>query len=145
MMLRSLIAALLALVALSAAPGAARAGGSVHFGVGIGIPCCGPAYYYPPPAYYYPPPYYYYPPPAVTYAPPPAYGAPPAYAAPPAAAPSASIDSSPPADAVTLREGRDSAGNYCREYQTASQVNGQQVTTLGTACLKPDGRWQIVN
>jgi hypothetical protein len=158
MMLRHLVAAAAALIALATVPGAAEAGGSsVHLGVGIGIPCCGPAYYYPPPyyGYYPPPPAYYYPPPAVTYAPPPAagYAPPPAtgYAPPPATgyAPppaTASTDvSALPADAVTLREGRDSNGNYCREYQTTSTVDGNQVQTYGTACLRPDGRWQIIN
>ena len=37
------------------ASGSVAAHGSVHFGIGIGVPLYPPAYYYPPPAYYYPP------------------------------------------------------------------------------------------
>ena len=77
--------------------------------------------YYPPPAYYAPPVYYYAPaPPASVYAPQPLPG-------------------------VVVREGRDAQGNYCREYQSVANVNGQSVPTYGTACQRPDGSWQIVN
>ena len=47
-------------------------------------------------------------------------------------------------EGVVVREGRDSSGNYCREYQNTAYVNGQPVQTFGTACLRPDGSWQIV-
>jgi surface antigen len=50
----------------------------------------------------------------------------------------------PPAGQV-IREGRDSAGNYCREYQSSTSIDGRPVPTYGTACLRPDGSWQIVN
>ena len=134
MMHRSLAAGVLALLALWAVPGAAEARTSFHVGVGVGVPCCGPAYYYPPPYYYYPPPPVVYVPPPVVYSPAPA-----GYAPPPPS------NAGLPTDAVTLREGRDSNGNYCREYQSTSIVNGQSVPVYGTACLRPDGRWQIVN
>jgi hypothetical protein len=142
------IAAAAALMGIAVAPGLAQAHDSFHFGLNVGVPCCGPAYYYPPPYYYYPPPPVVYAPPPAAYAPPPAgYAPPPAgYAPPPAmgAVPQAS-SAVMPADAVTIREGHDSAGNYCREYQSTSTIDGKQVPTYGTACLRPDGRWQIVN
>ena len=62
------------------------------------------------------------------YVSPPAY---PAYVAPPIG--------------QVIREGRDSAGNYCREYQSTTSIDGRPVPTYGTACLRPDGSWQIVN
>ncbi|MBI1776705.1 MAG: hypothetical protein HYR63_15270 [Proteobacteria bacterium] len=128
-MRRILLQVALMVLALAAAPGVAQARTSVHVGLGFGF--WGPGYYYPPPYYAYPYPYYY--PPPVVYAPAPTYApAPAAYGA-------------PPPDAVTLREGRDSQGNYCREYQTTLTVNGQPVPSYGTACLRPDGRWQIIN
>ncbi|MBC6440108.1 MAG: glycine zipper 2TM domain-containing protein [Rhodospirillales bacterium] len=43
------------------------------------------------------------------------------------------------------REGRDQAGNYCREYQTEVTVNGESQQAYGTACRQPDGSWQVVN
>jgi hypothetical protein len=48
----------LALLLGTFASASAVAHGSVHFGIGIGVPLYPPAYYYPPPAYYYPPAYY---------------------------------------------------------------------------------------
>lgn len=36
-------------------------------------------------------------------------------------------------------------GNYCREYQAYALVGNQRSETYGTACLQPDGTWQIVN
>ncbi len=54
------------------------------------------------------------------------------------------VYAAPPAGAV-IREGRDSAGNYCREYQSSTTIDGRPVPTYGTACLRPDGAWQIIN
>ncbi len=54
------------------------------------------------------------------------------------------VYASPPAGAV-IREGRDAAGNYCREYQSSTTIDGRPVPTYGTACLRPDGAWQIIN
>jgi hypothetical protein len=123
-MRRFLILASLVAVAVlaTAAPADARhhrgrVGFSFHFGF--------PGYYPYYPAYY----------PAYAYAPRPVYAAPayvaPAYAAPPAG--------------VTLREGRDAAGNYCREYQTNTIIEGRPTPSYGTACMRADGQWQIVN
>lgn len=36
-------------------------------------------------------------------------------------------------------------GRYCREYQAVSTVAGRQQQTYGTACMQPDGSWEIVN
>jgi hypothetical protein len=81
--------------------------------------------------YVAPPPVYYYPPPPAYYAPPP-----PAYYAPPPV-----VYQQP----QTLPGGRlQAAQSYCREYQSTSVVNNQQVQSYGTACLQPDGSWQIV-
>ena len=60
------------------------------------------------------------------YDPYPRYAAPaPVYVAPPAAAP------------VTQP--------YCREYTGTVTVNGQQISSYGTACLQEDGTWKIVD
>jgi surface antigen len=37
------------------------------------------------------------------------------------------------------------AGRYCREYQAVSTVAGRQQQTYGTACMQPDGSWEVVN
>lgn len=44
-----------------------------------------------------------------------------------------------------VRDGRSSAGSYCREYQQTIYVGGQQETATGTACQQPDGTWKIIN
>lgn len=36
-------------------------------------------------------------------------------------------------------------GPYCREYHRAVFIGGQQSRVYGTACLQPDGSWQIVD
>jgi surface antigen len=43
------------------------------------------------------------------------------------------------------REGRDSAGNQCREYQTTVTVGGKQEQAYGTACRQQDGSWKVIN
>ncbi|PLX82342.1 MAG: hypothetical protein C0617_14580 [Desulfuromonas sp.] len=35
-------------------------------------------------------------------------------------------------------------GQYCREYQQAITVGGQQQQAYGTACRQPDGSWMII-
>ncbi|MBM3546822.1 MAG: hypothetical protein FJX54_07705 [Alphaproteobacteria bacterium] len=112
------VATLFATAATAPAEARSRVGVSLHFGF-PGPYYYGPAYYpYYAPYYYAPRPVYYAPAPA-------AYGAPPA--------------------GQVIREGRDSAGNYCREYQSSTTIDGRPVPTYGTACLRPDGSWQIVN
>ncbi|MAW13668.1 MAG: glycine zipper 2TM domain-containing protein [SAR116 cluster bacterium] len=46
---------------------------------------------------------------------------------------------------VPIRDGRDSAGNYCREYQNTIIVGGKKQSAYGTACRQPDGSWKIVS
>ena len=41
------------------------------------------------------------------------------------------------------RDGRDGAGNYCREFQQTINVGGQPQQGYGTACRQPDGSWKI--
>ena len=43
------------------------------------------------------------------------------------------------------RDGNDTAGRYCREYQQTIYVGGQQETGYGIACEQPDGSWEIVS
>lgn len=72
----------------------------------------------PVPVYPPPPVYYAYPPPPVAYpVPPPA-----AYSAPPPSG----------------------ASPTCREYQSTVNIGGRSQTSVGTACLQPDGSWRIV-
>ena len=42
------------------------------------------------------------------------------------------------------RDGRDTAGNYCREFQQTINVGGEPQQGYGTACRQPDGSWKIV-
>jgi len=43
-----------------------------------------------------------------------------------------------------VNEGTDSAGNYCREFQTTVTINGQSQQAYGQACRQPDGSWKVV-
>lgn len=45
---------------------------------------------------------------------------------------------------VTLRDGTDSSGNYCREYQQTVKIGGRTSQAYGTACRQPDGSWMVV-
>lgn len=44
-----------------------------------------------------------------------------------------------------VRDGKDTSGRYCREYQQTIYVGGQQETGYGVACQQPDGTWEIVS
>jgi surface antigen len=33
----------------------------------------------------------------------------------------------------------------CHEYETTAEINGQPSPAWGTACLQPDGTWQVIN
>ncbi|MGQ0662926.1 MAG: RT0821/Lpp0805 family surface protein [Pseudomonadota bacterium] len=49
------------------------------------------------------------------------------------------------AGTITARkDGRDQAGNYCREYQSTVTIGGQTEQAFGTACRQPDGTWKII-
>lgn len=36
-------------------------------------------------------------------------------------------------------------GDYCREYTRTVTIGNRREEAYGTACLQPDGQWQIVN
>lgn len=38
-----------------------------------------------------------------------------------------------------------SGGDYCREYTRTVTIGNRREEAYGTACLQPDGQWQIVN
>ena len=43
-----------------------------------------------------------------------------------------------------VRDGHDTrTGDFCREYQTTVTVGGRTESAFGTACLQPDGSWQL--
>ncbi|MFA5591823.1 MAG: RT0821/Lpp0805 family surface protein [Micavibrio sp.] len=44
-----------------------------------------------------------------------------------------------------VRDGRTSAGSYCREYTQTIYVGGRQETGHGTACQQPDGTWRVAS
>jgi surface antigen len=44
-----------------------------------------------------------------------------------------------------VRQGTDSTGNQCREYQSTITVGGKTEQAYGTACRQPDGSWKVVN
>lgn len=44
-----------------------------------------------------------------------------------------------------VRDGKDTSGAYCREYQQTVIVGGQEQSAYGTACQQPDGSWKVVN
>ena len=126
LILASLASAMLA-VATPAKADPWRHGGYYHggprVGVYVGVP--GPYYYDPYYNPYYYRPYGYYPPRTVVVERPVYTPAPPV--------------------GTVIREGRDSSGNYCREYQSTTTIDGRPVPSYGTACLQPDGQWRIIN
>lgn len=46
---------------------------------------------------------------------------------------------------IALRQGTDSEGHSCREFQHVVSIGGTQETAFGTACLEADGSWRIVS
>ena len=44
---------------------------------------------------------------------------------------------------TTTRQGQDSAGNQCREFQQEVTIGGQTEQAYGNACLQADGSWKI--
>lgn len=121
--------AVVALLALAAAPAQARG----HIGVFIGGTCCYDPYWGPY-AMPYPP---YYPPPPVVVAPAPVVVTPPpaVYVAP---------DGTIPAN-QTSPTFTDSQGRTCRNYETQKIEGGMAHTVHGTACLFSDGAWRVVD
>jgi hypothetical protein len=48
--------------------------------------------------------------------------------------------------AVTAtREGTSTAGRYCREFQQKVTIGSRTEEAYGTACLQPDGSWEVVS
>jgi surface antigen len=45
---------------------------------------------------------------------------------------------------TATRDGRSTAGRYCREFQTEVIVGGKKENAHGVACQQPDGSWKIV-
>jgi surface antigen len=39
---------------------------------------------------------------------------------------------------------REPTGRYCREYTQTVMIGGEEQKAYGTACRKPDGKWEIV-
>lgn len=50
-----------------------------------------------------------------------------------------------PVQAVPLANFQDESGRYCREYQRMADIGGRPQQVYGTACMMPDGSWQIVS
>ena len=46
---------------------------------------------------------------------------------------------------VPLRDGSDSAGRYCREFQQEITVGNQRRSGYGVACRQPDGAWELLS
>lgn len=44
-----------------------------------------------------------------------------------------------------VREGKSTAGRYCREYEQEIRVDGRRETAVGQACQNSDGTWQVVS
>lgn len=45
---------------------------------------------------------------------------------------------------VPVREYRDN-DQYCREYQSYAMIGNRRHETYGTACMQPDGSWQVID
>jgi len=45
---------------------------------------------------------------------------------------------------VTTKEGKNSSGLTCREFQQEITVGGKTEQAYGTACLQADGAWKII-
>ena len=43
------------------------------------------------------------------------------------------------------RDGYDTNGDYCREFQQTITVGGKTEQAYGIACRQPDGSWRIIN
>ncbi len=48
-------------------------------------------------------------------------------------------------DITPTRSWENTDGRYCREYTASAVIDGKQQKTFGTACIQPDGSWQIVS
>jgi 17 kDa outer membrane surface antigen len=46
---------------------------------------------------------------------------------------------------IPTREGTSTDGRYCREFQQDVTVGGRVEQAYGTACMNPDGSWEVVS
>jgi hypothetical protein len=46
---------------------------------------------------------------------------------------------------VAVRDGQTPDGRQCREFQQNVTISGRDEEAYGTACMQPDGSWQVVN
>lgn len=46
---------------------------------------------------------------------------------------------------TATREGTSTAGRYCREFQQKVTIGGHTEQAYGTACMQPDGSWEVVS
>ena len=46
---------------------------------------------------------------------------------------------------IPTREGRDTDGRYCREFQQQIVVGQRSQSGYGVACRQPDGAWEIIS
>jgi hypothetical protein len=46
---------------------------------------------------------------------------------------------------IATREGTTPSGRYCREFQHHVTIGGRTEEAYGTACLNPDGSWEVVS
>jgi hypothetical protein len=46
---------------------------------------------------------------------------------------------------VATRDGTSASGRYCREFQQEVTIGGRAEQAYGTACLNPDGSWEVVS
>jgi hypothetical protein len=46
---------------------------------------------------------------------------------------------------TAIREGTSTAGRYCREFQQRVTIGGHTEEAYGTACMQPDGSWEVVS
>jgi surface antigen len=45
---------------------------------------------------------------------------------------------------TATRDGTNSSGAYCREFEQTITVDGKTETRKGTACQQPDGSWKVL-
>ena len=46
---------------------------------------------------------------------------------------------------IATREGTSTSGRYCREFQQEVAIGGKAEQAYGTACLNPDGSWEVIS
>jgi hypothetical protein len=54
-------------------------------------------------------------------------------------------DGSASGSVTPVRDGRTEDGEYCREFLQTVTIGGREEEAYGTACLRPDGAWEVVS